>query len=365
MEKINRPEIDLMDSKKLEHAENYWHSRLETEHRIETSQNAECIFSIVIPVYNEKKDRIKKQIDSLRSQSLDSKFFEIIYVVNNGVIDEESDKADVLAQNKSVIDFINSITDFPVYVVDKSSKGNEIPDCNVGKARNRGVAEASLRFNESGKNGILIQTDADSYFEDLDYLAKIRSTFQESPDVIGIAGGLIFEFDPDTDIQEKRIELEEKVRRFILIKKFGILSKFLKKGKLYSPFNDNTFSGANMISKSFETAVIGGLVDESSGEDPQFSKDLIKYGEQNNKKVIGMKDELRVVTALRDSDRTPSSFKKVFDNIDLSKQLEIDGQIVTPELIQTYEDEARKRPEGDKLLDNMQKMIDELRFVKK
>ena len=381
MEKLDIPENNSLDSlegveemplkenaesdaKHLERAQTYWESRLKSEHRIETPQKDECIFSIVVPVYNEKVDRIKKQIDSLRAQSIGVNSFEVIYVVNNGVIAEGSENEDILRQNKAMIDFLHSVNDLSVYVIDKSTKDNEILDCNVGKARNRGVAEASLRFYEAGKNGILIQTDADSYFEDTDYLTKIQSVFQDSSEIIGIAGGLVFEFDPDTDSPEIRAELEKKMERLILMKKFGILNKFIKKGKVYSSFKDNTFSGANMISKSFETAVIGGLIDEAAGEDPQFSRDLIEYGARNNKKVLGMKNDLKVITALRDSDRTPSSFKKIFDSMDLARPLEIDGQIITPELIHTLEGEALKRDGGEKLIENMRKMIEEIRVAK-
>ena len=349
----------------VERAQTYWNTRLENERRIETPQNKECIFSIVVPVYNEDVGRIKKQTESLRAQTVGLNTFEVIYVVNNAVIIEGSDQAEILKHNKEVIDFIRTITDMPVYVIDKSTEGNEIPDCNVGKARNRGVAEASIRFYEAGKNGILVQTDADSYFEDPDYLKKVQSAFEKSPDAIGIAGGLIFEFDPDTNHPERRAELEEKMERLILMKKFDILNKFITRGKTYSPFKSNIFSGANMISKSFETAVIGGLVDKPAGEDPKLSEDLIEFGKQNNKMVLGMKDELKVVTALRDSDRTPSSFKKIFDAIDLTRPLEIGGQVVTPELVETYENETLKKVGGKELLENMQKMIDELRVLKK
>jgi glycosyltransferase involved in cell wall biosynthesis len=356
---------ELNEDEKLERAIQYWESRLEGEERILVSQSPNCKFCIVVPVHGEQIVRVQKQLDSLQKQTVDSSQFEVIYVVNNDVVSNNTEKEEVFRLNKKAIDFIRSVVNFPVFVMDKSSTGHEISGCNVGKARNRGVAEASKRFYENGKNGILIQTDADAYFEDPDYLKKVLAAFEEVPGTIGVAGGLVFELDPDTQDSEKRVELEEKMERFILIKKWDVLNRFLDKGERYSPFQNDTFSGANMISKSFETAVIGGLVDEASGEDPKFGRDLKDYAEQNQGKVIGMKEELKVVTALRDSDRTPSSFKKVFDQIDLSKPLEVNGQIITPEIIAEYEKRVLENEKGKELLENMEKRIQELRVANK
>lgn len=42
-------------------AEHYWHSRLEGEIRIEKPQDPRCVFAIVVPVFDERPDRILKQ----------------------------------------------------------------------------------------------------------------------------------------------------------------------------------------------------------------------------------------------------------------------------------------------------------------
>lgn len=352
-------------SKAIEKANRYWESRLAGEERIQTPQNERCQIAIVVPVFSEDVERIKKQMESLFKQSVDPSLYEVIYVVNNGVLGDDPKAEEVLLKNQKVIEFIRSTRNMPIFVIDKSTEGHEIPDCNVGKARNRGVAEASARFHEAGKNGIIIQTDADTYFDDPDYLKKILDTMKQSSDVIGIAGGLIYEFDPDTSHPEERAELEKKIERFIMIKRYEVMSRFINKGEIYSPFQNNTFSGANMISKSFESAVIGGLIDASSGEDPRFGRDLVEYGNHNNGRVIGMKDDLKVVTALRDSDRTPSSYKKLFDGIDLSKPSEVKGVKITPELIQELEKKVIEKEGGEELLGNLEKKVQELRIARK
>lgn len=316
-----------------ERAQHFWETRLQNEVRIETPQNPQCEFAIVIPVYNEKPERILRQIESLKNQKdIDPSQFEIIYVVNNDLPVENPKSKEVVAANQKVIEILRGVSGLNLFVIDKSSPGNEIEKCNVGKARNRGVAEASLRFYEGGKNGTLIQTDADTYFEDPNYLSKLKTITNENPDIIGVAGGLVFEFNPDTSSEEEVAELRQKVERFLLMRKWDILVQFLRDPDYTSPVGAKNFSGANMISKSYESAVIGGLIDANAGEDPQFGSDLEAYGAGRGQKVIGAKKELLVVTALRESDRTAASFKKDFDQIDLEKPFMVSNPFISETL---------------------------------
>lgn len=316
-----------------ERAQHFWETRLQNEVRIEAPQNPKCEFAIVIPVYNESPERILKQIESLKSQQdIDPAQFEIIYVVNNDLPSENPKSTAVIEANQKVIETLRGVSGLNIFVVDKSSSGNEIERCNVGKARNRGVAEASLRFYENGKNGILIQTDADTYFEDKNYLSKLKSITTENPDVVGIAGGLIFEFNPDASNEEEIAELRKKVARFVLERKWDMLVQFLRDPESSIPVGTKNFSGANMISRSYESAVVGGLIDANAGEDPQFGEDLEAYGAGRGQKVIGAKNDLLVVTALRESDRTASSFKKDFDQIDLEKPFMVSDPFVSETL---------------------------------
>lgn len=316
-----------------ERAQHFWETRLQNEVRIEAPQNPACEFSVVIPVYNESPERILKQIESLKNQQdIDPAQFEIIYVVNNDLPSENPKSTAVIEANQKVIETLRGVSGLNIFVIDKSSTGNEIERCNVGKARNRGVAEASLRFYENGKNGLLIQTDADTYFEDPNYLSKLKKITTENPDVIGVAGGLVFEFNPDTKDEKEITELRKKVARFVLERKWDILVQFLRDPESSTPAGTKNFSGANMISRSYESAVVGGLIDANAGEDPQFGEDLEAYGAGRGQKVVGAKNDLLVVTALRESDRTASSFKKDFDQIDLQKPFMVSDPLVSETL---------------------------------
>lgn len=298
----------------------FWETRLKNEIRIEMSQNPNCEFAIVVPVYNEKPERLLGQIESLKKQrGVTPDQFEIIYTVNNDLPSENSKSKEVIAANKKVIEELKKVTGLNVFVIDKSTPGNEIRDCNVGRARNRGLAEASLRFYENSKNGILIQTDADTTFEDPDYLTKLKTIMKENPDVIGVAGGLDWVFKPDVTSEEEKTLLLKKVDRLHLKKKWDALMTFLRKGEINATARKEGFSGAHMISRSYESAVVGGVVEATSGEDPQFGKDLEKLAEIRGQRVIGAKEDLRLTTSARASDRTEASLGPEFNQIDLEK----------------------------------------------
>lgn len=367
-------EENQLEKTDKDRANEYWESRLSGERRIDQPQNPNCRFCIVVPIYNERVDRIAKQIDSLRKQKgVSPDLYEVIYVVNNGVLGEDGKSEEIKRNNGDVISYLKELDDENIFVIDKSSIGNEIADCNVGKARNRGVAEASRRFFENAKNGVIIQTDADTYFEDEEYFEKLSVATQDES-VIGVAGGIRFEFSPDTDDPQKIEELKEKVKRFVLLKKWDILKRFvLKPGNVHATADD-TFSGAHMISRSFESAVIGGLGDLTKGEDPKFGNDLKKYTEVNNKKVIGLKSKLKVVTALRESDRTPSGYWKSFEEIDISQptfvrdpfQIE-NGKPVKVELTEDAYKELERRvlemPNGEEVVNNLNEVAGDIRIA--
>jgi len=300
-----------------ERAEQYWRSRLEGETRIKKPMDPHCKFTVVVPVCRERPDRLLKQIDSFKSQEdIDPTQFEIIYIVNNDIDDGGDRFKETLASNQEIIELLRRDHGLNIHVIDKSSTGKEIHGCNVGRARNRGVAEASLRFHENDRNGILIQTDADTYFEDRYYFSRLMKMTDDDPDIIGIAGGLIFEWDPDTQNPEEQEMLQKKLEFMLLERLWSFMARFIRDPEDRLMYTEDSFSGANMISRSFETAVIGGLIDTNEGEDPQFGLDLKNYAVGRGQKVIGKKKELVVVTALRESDRTASSYKKTFDRID-------------------------------------------------
>ena len=55
----------------LERAKKYWDEALSLENKIEVRQNVQCKICIVVPIFNERLERIKKQIESIKNQNVD------------------------------------------------------------------------------------------------------------------------------------------------------------------------------------------------------------------------------------------------------------------------------------------------------
>lgn len=297
-------------------ARQFWETRLAGQELLPTGQHPDCEFAIVVPVRSERIERIARQIESLDRQENVSPFrYEVLYVVNNGPAAGESPAA--LAANRELLRYLSGLKRDNVHALDCSSPGHEIGDCNVGRARNRGVAEACLRFHAAGKNGILIQTDADCHFDGQDYLFRLERLVSGQPDVIGVTGGLVFEFSPDSDAPEEIEAMRAKLPILELAQRWEYIEHWLL-GILRGLGHELIlqFSGAHMISRSLETAIIGGLADVAAGEDPAFSAALIAYAGENGLRVVDGRDHLEVVTAVRESFRTPSSFGRAFAYLD-------------------------------------------------
>lgn len=311
-------------SPEMERAKRYWRERLTGEHRIQEPQHPACKLGIVVPVFNEDVRRLAQQLDSLRAQKdIHPNQFEVLYVVNNDRDDSSLRALDIRAKNLQAASYLERDQKMSIHVIDKSSPGNTIDDCNVGRARNRGVAEAGVRFYEQGKNGILLQTDADTWFEDPYHLAKICSDFEQDPLVIGMAGGVTYEWDPDERDPHERKKLHEKFDRIKLYKRYKAMVSFLN-GSIRPGTEIDTrvrFNGCHMMSRSLETAMVGGLKDENQGEDPALSDALLGFASSHGQRVIGRRRELKAITAFRESDRTKASFKGLFEDLKRTETL--------------------------------------------
>lgn len=307
---------DFTLDRRYQNACRFWRARLTGQSLIPTPQHPDCRVAIVVPVKNEKFRRLERQIRSLqRQKGVRNEEYEVLFVVNNRPAAQEDKRT--VANNQLLMKQITELKIPNVFLIDISSRGREIPECNVGRARNRGVAEASLRFFRNGFNGILLQTDADSYFTDPSHLSRLKEVMTPEADVVAIAGGLQFEFTPDTDDPEAVSAMRARLSLLELVQRWEYLEHWLNR-ILHGQGYDLTlhFSGAHMVSRSLETAVIGGLPDLPSGEDPAFGEALIRYANEHGLRVLDGRDDWLVATAARESVRTPSSFGRAFAELD-------------------------------------------------
>ncbi|MBU0625734.1 hypothetical protein KKF05_05345 [Patescibacteria group bacterium] len=310
----------------------------DSETRIETPMDAKCEVAIVVPAYGER-EHILQQIESLAQQEgVSPEQFEAIFVINNPgeepvrdpklsdaqyerkldqyhkaivenqetlklfrFINGEDIEVDVSEDELEIISQIWK-SGLRLHTIDKSSPGRTFPsgEANVGSARNRGVAEAAVRFYENGQNGIIGQSDADSCFTP-DYLANLIKTFYERPELIGLSGDLEFKAsDQDAWLMQKiarQAEFEHKYWRLLA----GLSSQAeigLSAGQKQILTKGVHFSGANMASRSLEAAAVGGVPKLSGGEDPAFGERLAEVGQ------VESVPEVKVITAQRFSART-------------------------------------------------------------
>lgn len=70
------------------------------------------------------------------------------------------------------------------------------------------------------------------------------------------------------------------------------------------------------MSRSLESAMVGGVVDTPRSGSSNFGLKLEDFAQSHGQKVVGKRRELIATTALRESDRTASSFKYLFDRVD-------------------------------------------------
>lgn len=314
----NEPETEKTEETKEAQITQYLKTDLpETEERIKTPMNPNCEVSVVIPAYGEW-DYVLRPLESLAKQKgVTTDQYEVIIVVNNPADpptqhEDESPSfhAKKLAhynqavlENQKTIDLIRYIngenvgentgenlspaerekadnlkrSGLKIHYIDKASIGKNLPkdEANVGGARNRGVAEAIERFYALGRNGIIAQTDADTSC-DSNYIHGLIEVFEENPKLVGLAGSVKLD---DSSANDELLKLSSSYTR--LNSRYDYVLKLLKK----EPQTKETetqeigFCGANMASRAFETAMIGGIPKMADREDFEFGRRLSKIGE--------------------------------------------------------------------------------------
>jgi GT2 family glycosyltransferase len=333
-----RPETSREGEKNLERqVQSFLKENLpDSEERIAQPMDGKCEVSVVIPAYAER-DYILRPLESLASQKgTTAEQFETIIVVNNPGSEparapDETDadykrKVDLyhkaIGENQETLKLVRHLggggeavslsekerqvvdrikaSGLRVFAVDKASPGKTLPpeDANVGGARNRGVAEAVARFYEqAGRNGIIAQSDADTRFDE-HYIENLIRVFKERPDLIGLTGEMSFEEEGRKSELARTISMYEEAE----YRYHRLLDRFLanreEQAKAPAFAKDVHFSGANMASRAFEAAAVGGVPKKAGGEDPEFGYRLSALGE------IDRVPEVRTRPADRFSART-------------------------------------------------------------
>lgn len=323
----------------------------------------ECRFTIVVPVYRERWHRLIRQIKSLdRQVDLSPEEYEVIYVINNS----PEAPADVRQVNRAALVAVRAAAEMNgrrIFALDAFSGKNAIPGCNVARARNLGLYEAISRYESLNRKGWIIHTDADTYFPGTDYFARLKRFLDNNPDACAFNAGLEMEFSPDQPDNKEMPDLKARVTRMAQMVGWMYYGEAIEKG-----LRDGSFSGfmklcgAHMIADTEVSKGIQGIPDRGATEDNAFGESITEWAKQNQRSFPYIRDQLTLVSAARDSDRTPASFYQRLKDLDLSitprgpdlcalmsgqpvREVDINQQSISE-----VREQLKKKPEGHRTL---------------
>ncbi len=309
----------------------YLQQALKGERLVAEPMRSECVCAVVVPVMAEPIKRVLSLLESLvHQQEVQQDAFEVIVLVNRPTDNGSNDSRRAEAMNalvlglpvwanrdsfdtvhrygSDVVDRCRAIRDHvTAHVIDKSSPGEELADGNVGKARDRALAEGCLRFDRIGKDGLIIMTDADVRFTDAYHLAKALEVFRADPDMVAASGGVDFVLDPDEEEANVRAEIIRAFERILRFKRWSHMQDYLAGRKMrFVP--QGAFFGNHILVRSSIASEVCGVPHRLQHEDTVFGMRCREYAASHHKRVGDVSRALRVSSALRESNRTWQSF---------------------------------------------------------
>ncbi len=330
---------------------------------IDAPLDKRCRACVVIPVCREPVHRVVNLLVSLaRQRGVDFGMVEVLCVVNDGPDDgskrwKSTEQANQLVLSLPVWknrDRFDGHLRFPLEVLEACSEVRSSLIANVvelrtsgggmvGEALNRGLAEATVRFDRANKNGIIIFFGADNIVDDPDYLAKAMRFFEKHSELVAVSGGIRLLFDPDARDEVERLTIAGIMERFFLRKKMRILERFIQ-GQDLGLMPRDAFFGSHILARSGDAASWGGFPDWKRNEDSAFGIAAKAYAIKNGKIVLNEKETLLITSALRDSDRTDASLRSLLEQ-------EMDKDPVSFEAYEACERLVAGTKEGRELID--------------
>jgi glycosyltransferase involved in cell wall biosynthesis len=350
----------VLDSK----ASSFVRERLQGVSLIDTPMDKRCRIVVVVPVHREPVHRVVNLLMSIaRQRGLSEGMVEVLCVVNNGPDDGTKIWKAAQLANQLVLDLplwrnrdgFGAHMRFPAEVLDACREIKEsisvfaidvplLASGTVGEACNRGLAEAAVRFDRVGRNGVVVFLGADCIVDDPDYLFKALNLFESHPKLVAVSAGVRMVFDPDTRDEEKRAEIAHDIENVLRRKRMVFLERF-RQGEDIGLMADDAF--INIIARSADAAAWNGFPDWNRNEDSMFGYAAKRYAAEKGKEVKNVKDRLSIVAALRDSDRTAASLKSKLEE-------EKNRTSVTVEAYEALERLVGASKEGRELIDYLE-----------
>lgn len=224
--------------------------------------NVEKKIFLALPVLNESKV-LPELVKCLESQNYRN--FELVVCVNN--YDHWWDdplKVDQCFDNLKSIDFLKKIMEFPVTVIDRSSRTFGWPQKKGGVGWARKVAMDFIAAS-AHDDDLIVCMDADTFYP-ADYLSALVKSFSEKPGMDGIAIPYFHTLE------------NEKTDRLILRYEIYMRYYLLNLIRIGNPYAFTALGSAMAVTvKAYRKT--GGLTPVKSGEDFYFLQKLVKIGQ--------------------------------------------------------------------------------------
>jgi glycosyltransferase involved in cell wall biosynthesis len=228
---------------------------------------------IAIPAFNES-EYLPHTINCIRKQQSNSEF-EVFICVNqpDDWWNESDSKFNVCDDNHKTLEYLHSIKDIPIKIIDKSSKGKGWgrSEGSVGWARKVLMDTINAKAKE---HDIILSLDADTVFGK-HYFESIYKSFSGHPDAKGMSIPYYHKLSGNTD-NDRAILRYEIYMRYYLINLI----------RIGSPYSFTALGSAIAFPLSSYRA-IRGIAPKTSGEDFYLLQKLCKLG-----RILIWNDEL-------------------------------------------------------------------------
>lgn len=193
------------------------------------------------------------------------------------------EKLKICENNAKAIEFLQSIKDFPVEVIDKSSRGKGWTGKNFGVGWARKTVLDRIG-SQAGDNDIIISLDADTKFNK-DYFSSVAENLNLHRNAVALSVPYYHELTSDE-------EKDRAILRYEIYMRYYAINLW----RIGNPYSFTAIGSAIALPvKSYRA--IGGITPHKSGEDFYFVQKLRKYG------VVLTWNREKVYPAARYSDR--------------------------------------------------------------
>ncbi|MCD4729714.1 MAG: glycosyltransferase [Bacteroidales bacterium] len=217
---------------------------------------------VALPAMDEA-DYLSEFIECLRNQSFRN-FIIVVCVNQPDDWWEDEDRILICQNNKQSIEFLNTINDLDIQLIDRSSTGKGWK----GKRHGVGWARKTIMdqiANEAEESDIIISLDADTTFGP-DYFSSVIGNFKNHPQSVAISIPYYHELTGDAEKDRAILRYEIYMRYFAI-----------NMWRIGSPYSFTAIGSAIALPVlSYKT--IGGITPHKSGEDFYFLQKLKKFG---------------------------------------------------------------------------------------